>query len=136
MNIIVLINLYPRQTWVYTAFITWKWLKKKKKKQSKAVLLLVMQMLRGRGSIAPTHSWPQHYMGVSQCHAPAALYPWKRTAGTHWIGGYVGFRAGLDSVARRKILFLYWESNPGPPVCSQTLYWLSYPSSHLKVKVL
>jgi hypothetical protein len=31
-------------------------------------------------------------MGVSgQCHALAALYP-----GTHWIGGWVGPRAGLD----------------------------------------
>jgi hypothetical protein len=37
-----------------------------------------MEAFRGRGSIAPTHSRPSHYMGVSgQRHAPAALYPWK-----------------------------------------------------------
>jgi hypothetical protein len=30
----------------------------------------------GRGGIAPTHSRPRHYMGVSgQRHTPAALYP-------------------------------------------------------------
>jgi hypothetical protein len=35
-----------------------------------------MEALGGRGGIAPTHSRPQHYMGVSgQRHAPAALLP-------------------------------------------------------------
>jgi hypothetical protein len=30
-----------------------------------------MEALGGRGGIAPTHSRPRHYMGVSgQCHAP------------------------------------------------------------------
>jgi hypothetical protein len=42
-------------------------------------------------------------MAVSgQRHAPAALYPWERTQGTHWIGGWVGLRAGLDTEAKRK----------------------------------
>jgi len=31
----------------------------------------------------------------SQQHAPAALYPWARP-GTHFTGGWVGPRAGLD----------------------------------------
>jgi hypothetical protein len=44
-------------------------------------------------------------MGVSgQRHAPAALYPGERTPDTHWIGGWVGLRLGLDAGARRKIL--------------------------------
>jgi hypothetical protein len=44
-------------------------------------------------------------MGASgQRHAPAALYPRERTPGTHWIGGWVGRRAGLDAEARRRIL--------------------------------
>jgi len=30
-----------------------------------------------------------------QQHAPAALYPWERT-GTHFAGGWVGPRDGLD----------------------------------------
>jgi hypothetical protein len=29
--------------------------------------------------------------------------PGKRAPGTHWIGGWVGLRAGLDAGARRKI---------------------------------
>jgi len=34
--------------------------------------------------------------GVSgQQHAPATLYPWARP-GTHFTGGWVGPRAGLD----------------------------------------
>jgi hypothetical protein len=43
--------------------------------------------------------------GVSgQRHAPAAFTPWGRTPDTHWIGGWVGLRAGLDTEARGKIL--------------------------------
>jgi hypothetical protein len=43
-------------------------------------------------------------MGVSgQRHAPAARFtPGERTPGTHWIGGWVGLRAGLDAWARKK----------------------------------
>jgi hypothetical protein len=52
--------------------------------------------------------------------------PGERTPGTHWTGGWVGPRAGLDAEARRKILYLCRGSNPGRPVRSQTLYWLSY----------
>jgi len=45
-------------------------------------------------------------MGVSgQRQAPAALYPRERTPGTHWIGGWVGPRAGPNTEARGKILF-------------------------------
>jgi hypothetical protein len=36
-----------------------------------------------------------------QFHAPADLPP-----GTHWIGGWVGPRAGLDDVKKRKFLTL------------------------------
>jgi hypothetical protein len=43
--------------------------------------------------------------------------------GTHWIGGWVGLRAGLDTEARGKILCLCRGSNPGSLFCSQTLYW-------------
>jgi hypothetical protein len=35
-----------------------------------------------------------------QCHAPAALCPREITPVTHWIGGWVGLRAGLDTEAR------------------------------------
>jgi hypothetical protein len=57
-------------------------------------------------------------MGVSgQHHAPAALLPpGKGPPGTHWTGGWVGPRAGLDTEARGKILCPRWESNPDRPV--------------------
>jgi hypothetical protein len=70
-------------------------------------------------------------MGVSgQRHTPAALYPRERTPGIHLVGGWVGLRAGLDIEARGKIIFLCRGSNFVCRACSQTLYWLSYPSSH------
>jgi hypothetical protein len=61
-------------------------------------------------------------MGVSgQRHAPAAHIPGERTPGTHWIGGWVGPRAGLDAGARRKILCICRGSNPDRPARSQIL---------------
>jgi hypothetical protein len=30
----------------------------------------------------------------------------ERAPGTHWIGGWVGFRAGLDNLEKRKFLTL------------------------------
>jgi hypothetical protein len=44
-------------------------------------------------------------------------------AGTHWIGGWVGLRAGLDDVEKRKLLTLPgFELRPlGRPARSQTL---------------
>jgi hypothetical protein len=42
------------------------------------------------------------------------------TPGTHWIGGWVGPRFGLDTVAKRKILSSCRESNPGRPTNSLT----------------
>jgi hypothetical protein len=53
----------------------------------------------------------------------------ERTPGTHWTRGWVGLRAGLDTEARGEIRCFCRGSNPIRPVCSQTLYWLSYSSS-------
>jgi hypothetical protein len=36
----------------------------------------------------------------------------ERDPDTHWIGGWVGPRAGLDTVVKRKIPSLCEESNP------------------------
>jgi hypothetical protein len=41
-------------------------------------------------------------MGNGQRHAPAARYPREMTPGTHWTGGWVGVRAGVDTEAREK----------------------------------
>jgi hypothetical protein len=35
----------------------------------------------------------------------------ERAPGTHWIGGWVGPRAGLDAVVKTKIPSPRWESN-------------------------
>jgi hypothetical protein len=45
-------------------------------KKGKAVPQHINRGSGGRGGIAPTHSRPRHWMGVSvQHHDPAALYP-------------------------------------------------------------
>jgi hypothetical protein len=49
-----------------------------------------------------------------QLHAPAALPPGEE--GTHWIGGWVGPRAVLDAVVKRKNPSPPRESNPRIPI--------------------
>jgi hypothetical protein len=39
-----------------------------------------------------------------QLHAPVALLSGERAPGTHWIGGWMGPRVGLDAVEKRKIM--------------------------------
>jgi hypothetical protein len=41
-----------------------------------------------------------------QRHAQAPFYPGGRTPGTHWVGGWVDPKAGLDIEARGKILLI------------------------------
>jgi hypothetical protein len=55
-------------------------------------------------------------MGLSgQLHAMAALYPRGNDHGTHWIGGWVACRAGLDTEARRKNPLPLGAIEPGSP---------------------
>jgi hypothetical protein len=90
--------------------------------------------LEGRGGIAPTHSWPRHYMGVSgQRHALAPLWPGERTPGTHCTEG--GWVSQSEPVWTQRLeenslpLPGIEPQSPGRPLRSQILYWLSYPSS-------
>jgi len=53
---------------------------------------------------------------------PGCFIPRERAAGTHWIGGWVGPRAGVDAVSKRKIPSPRQESNR--PARSQLLYRL------------
>jgi hypothetical protein len=66
----------------------------------------------------------------SQLHALAALYLGDKAPSTHWIGGWVGTRAGLDDVEKRIFLTLPGLElrHLGRPARSQSLYWLHYPS--------
>jgi hypothetical protein len=56
---------------------------------------------------------------------------WTRC--THWIWGWVGLRAGMDTEAKEKLLCLCWISNLGRPICIyytdwNTLYMLGIPT--------
>jgi hypothetical protein len=51
-----------------------------------------------------------------ELHGPAALSPRERAPGTHWIGGWIVPRAGLDAVSKRKIPSLRPKSNPDHPI--------------------
>jgi 4-amino-4-deoxy-L-arabinose transferase-like glycosyltransferase len=47
---------------------------------------------------------------------PGRFTPGKKPPGTHWLGGWVAPRAGLDAVEKRKIPSLLRESNPPIPI--------------------
>jgi hypothetical protein len=52
-----------------------------------------------------------------QLHEPADLTPWKEPPPhIHWIGGWVGPRAVLDTVVKRKLPSPRRESNPRTPI--------------------
>jgi hypothetical protein len=61
----------------------------------------------------------------------SASRPGRFTPGTHWIGGWVDPRTGLDVVEKRKFLTLLGLElqSLGRPARSQSLYRLSYPGS-------
>jgi hypothetical protein len=62
---------------------------------------------------------------------PRPLYPWEESRGTHWIGGWVDPRVGLDDMEKIKFLILPGlELRPlRRPARSQSLYRLRYPGS-------
>jgi hypothetical protein len=64
---------------------------------------------------------------------PCRCTPGERAPGSHWIGGWVDPRAGLEDVEKRKFLTLPGlQLRPlGRPARSQSLYRLSYPGSGL-----
>jgi hypothetical protein len=51
------------------------------------------------------------YGGEWSASCPSRFTPRERAPGTHWLGYWVGPRAGLD-VVMRKIHSLCWDSNP------------------------
>jgi hypothetical protein len=60
-----------------------------------------------------------------QRHAPAALPP-QKIPGTHFTGGWVGLRAGLDGCGKARP---HRESISGPPARTKSLYQLCYPGA-------
>jgi hypothetical protein len=76
-----------------------------------------MKAYWGSGSTAPLILWPRHSMEVSvQLHAPDRFTPMETAPDTHWIGGWVGPRAVLDAMVKRKIPSPRRESNPRTPI--------------------
>jgi hypothetical protein len=62
----------------------------------------------GERRYSSTHSWTSTLDGGEwSASRPGRFTPRERAPGTHWIGGWVGPRAVLDAVAKRKI--------PSPP---------------------
>jgi hypothetical protein len=47
---------------------------------------------------------------------PGRFTPRERAPIIHWIGGWVGLRAALGAVVKRKIPSARWESNPRTPI--------------------
>jgi hypothetical protein len=70
--------------------------------------------------------------GVWSASHPCRFTTGERAPCTYQIGGWVGPRAGLDDVEKRKFLTLpRLELQPlGYPVRNQSLYQLHYPGSY------
>jgi hypothetical protein len=81
-----------------------------------------MKAYWGSGSIAPLILCPRHWMGWV-----VSFTPTERAPGTHWIGGWVGPRAVLDMVVKRKIPSP--SRNSDRPARIPALYQLSYHGS-------
>jgi hypothetical protein len=60
---------------------------------------------------------------------PRPLYPWGKSPGVHWRGGWVDTQVGLDDLEKRKLLTLpgFELRSLGRPALSQSLYRLWYP---------
>jgi hypothetical protein len=69
---------------------------------------------------------------------PGRFTPRERAPVTHWIGGWVGSRAVLNAVVRRKIPSPRRESNPRIPIVQPVAQcctdWAITASSHIQVK--
>jgi hypothetical protein len=71
-------------------------------------------------------------LGTVGASHPGHFTPGERDPSTHWIGGWLGPRAGLYAVEKKKFLTLLGlELRPlRRPARSQSLYRLHYPGSH------
>jgi hypothetical protein len=72
------------------------------------------------------YSWPKQQMyGELSDSSPGSFGTKQITLSTHWIGGCVGPRAGLDAEEQRKISHPSWDSNPSRPARSPLPYRLT-----------
>jgi hypothetical protein len=75
-----------------------------------------MKAYWGSGGIAPRTLTSARDGGEWSASRPGRFTPRKRAPCTHWIGGWVGLRAVLDAVGKRKIPSPRRESNPRTPI--------------------
>jgi hypothetical protein len=80
-----------------------------------------MKTYWGSGGIAPRILDSALDGGEWSASRPGRFTPMGRAPGTHWIGGWVGPRAGLDAVVKRKIPSPCQDSNPDHPARSSVL---------------
>jgi len=60
---------------------------------------------------------------------PGSFTPRERAPGTHWIGGWVVPRAGLDAMVKRKIPSSCRDLNPHSSSPQPSAILVSYPGS-------
>jgi hypothetical protein len=71
----------------------------------------------GEWKYSSTHSLTSTLDGGERSVSrPGRFTPRERAPGTHWIGSWLGPRAVLDAVVKRKIPSLRRESNPTTPI--------------------
>jgi hypothetical protein len=69
--------------------------------------------------------------GEWSASCPDCFTPRERASGTHWIGGWVDPKVGLDMLLKRKIASPCQESNPDHPIMQPIAshYTDNYPGS-------
>jgi hypothetical protein len=75
-----------------------------------------MKSYLGSADIAPRTLTSALDGGECSTSRPGRFTPKERAPGTYWIRGWVGSRAGLDAVVKRKILSPRRESNLDHPI--------------------
>jgi hypothetical protein len=88
----------------------------------------------GNGGISTNYLTSALDGGELSASRRGSFTPKERAHGTHWIGGWVGPRAGLDAVVNSKISSPCQNSKPDYPAHSFSAIPLSYPDSLLKHK--
>jgi hypothetical protein len=89
----------------------------------------------GEWRYSSTQSWPKELDGGEWSVSHTGRFtPGVRTVGTHWTGGWVGPRAGLDDVAKEKShYYTCRESNPGRPARSLACIMIELPQFHCNI---
>jgi hypothetical protein len=76
-----------------------------------------MKVYRESGRYSSTHFLTLALDGGEwSASRPGRFTPRERAPCTHWVGGWVGPRAILDAVVKRKFPSTLRESNPSTPI--------------------